>query len=251
MSEKKIRLKIKRQDNPRSDWRWEEFDIAYRPKMNIIICLMDIRKYPITAEGKRTSPIVWESSCLENVCGSCSMLVNEQARQACSTMVEEFDLSVPIVIEPLSKFPVVRDLKVDRSRVFSDLKRARAWMEIDGTYDLGPGPRQDLEIQELRYKLSTCMSCGLCLEACPQYSKKTSFLGPSVINQVRFINLHPLGAMSKNERLNKMMGDGGIQDCGNAQNCVRVCPKEIPLTESIADLNRQTTWQSLIGWLKR
>ena len=30
------------------------------------------------------------------------------------------------------------------------------------------------------------------------------------------------------------MGDGGVADCGKAQNCVEVCPKEIPLVDSIA-----------------
>ena len=37
------------------------------------------------------------------------------------------------------------------------------------------------------------------------------------------------------------MGEGGIEDCGNAQNCVEVCPKEINLVESIADMNRAVT----------
>ena len=27
------------------------------------------------------------------------------------------------------------------------------------------------------------------------------------------------------------MGEGGIQECGYAQNCVEVCPKDIPLTK--------------------
>lgn len=249
MSAKKVRLKIKRQDNPYSQKRWEEFEIDYRPSLTIISCLMEIRKSPITIEARKTTPVVWESSCLENICGSCSMLINDKARQGCSTFVD--DLESPITIEPLSKFPVVRDLKVDRSRLFLDLKRAKTWVPIDGTYNIGPGPRQNLETQDLRYKLSNCMSCGLCLEVCPQYSKKTSFVGAAVINQVRLINLHPTGAMSQNERLNVMMSDGGVQDCGNAQNCLRICPKEIPLTESIADINQQTTWHGLLGWLKR
>jgi succinate dehydrogenase / fumarate reductase iron-sulfur subunit len=248
MLEKTVRLKIKRQDNPHTQGRWEEFSIAYQPNMNIISCLMEIRKSPITKENKKTTPVVWESNCLENICGSCSMIINDQARQACSTLIDQ--LESPITIEPLSKFPVIRDLKVDRSRLFFDLKRAKAWMPIDGTYDLGSGPRQDLETQDLRYKLSNCMSCGLCMEVCPQYSKKTSFVGASVINQVRLINLHPTGAMNQSERLNVMMSKGGVQDCGNAQNCIRVCPKQIPLTESIADINRQTTWYGLLGWLK-
>jgi len=32
-----------------------------------------------------------------------------------------------------------------------------------------------------------------------------------------------------------------VNDCGNAQNCVKVCPKEIPLTESIAAIGRDVT----------
>ena len=41
------------------------------------------------------------------------------------------------------------------------------------------------------------------------------------------------------------MGPNGIADCGNAQNCVKVCPKEIPLTESIAEMGRAVTVRSI------
>ena len=64
-------------------------------------------------------------------------------------------------------------------------------------------------------------------------------VGAAVLAQVRLFNLHPTGAMQADERLEEMSKPGGITDCGNAQNCVRVCPKEIPLTESIAALGRQ------------
>jgi succinate dehydrogenase / fumarate reductase iron-sulfur subunit len=37
------------------------------------------------------------------------------------------------------------------------------------------------------------------------------------------------------------MQEGGISDCGNVQNCVEVCPKSIPLTESIAEMGRQVS----------
>ncbi len=42
-----------------------------------------------------------------------------------------------------------------------------------------------------------------------------------------------------------MTGMGGVSDCGNAQNCVKVCPKEIPLTESIAAIGRAATVHSI------
>ncbi|GAB4386342.1 MAG: hypothetical protein Kow0022_15010 [Phycisphaerales bacterium] len=34
------------------------------------------------------------------------------------------------------------------------------------------------------------------------------------------------------------MGPGGLDPCGKAENCVQVCPKDIPLVESIAAVNR-------------
>ena len=44
--QKTIHFKIRRQDGPDKPSRWEEFDIPYREKLNVISCLMDIRKNP-------------------------------------------------------------------------------------------------------------------------------------------------------------------------------------------------------------
>jgi succinate dehydrogenase / fumarate reductase iron-sulfur subunit len=50
-------------------------------------------------------------------------------------------------------------------------------------------------------------------------------------------------------RLDAVMGEGGVEDCGKAQNCAAVCPKEIPLVDSIAVVGRETTKRMLFGWL--
>ena len=66
------------------------------------------------------------------------MLINGKARMACSALVD--NLEQPIRVEPLSKFPLVRDLQVDRSVLFENLMRVKAWVPVDGTYDPGPAP---------------------------------------------------------------------------------------------------------------
>ena len=76
-----------------------------------------------------------------------------------------------IELRPMSKFPVVRDLVVDRRRLFRSLERVKAWVPVDDSYDHGPGPRISPEEQAEAYPLSECMSCGCCLEACPQYTR--------------------------------------------------------------------------------
>lgn len=233
-----VRLRIKRQDGSEASPRWEEFSVPHKVNMNVIQCLMEIQKNPVTSDGKKTSPVIWDCNCLEEVCGACTMLVNGKPRQSCSALVDT--LQQPIVLEPLTKFPLIRDLQVDRSKMFESLKKVRAWVPIDGTYDLGPGPRMAPKTADWAYVLSRCMTCGCCAEACPNYNEKQPFIGPAAISQVRLFNTHPTGEMHKDERLDAIMGDGGITDCGNAQNCVQVCPKEIPLTTSLADMNKET-----------
>src|SRR5688500_3525390 len=147
-------LRIRRQDGPdKPDTaRWEEFAVPHRPNMNVISCLQAIAARPVTTDGRQTSPPVWDSGCLEEVCGACTMLINGKTRQSCSALVDK--LEHPITLEPMRKFPVLRDLFVDRSRLFNDLKKAKCWVPIDGTYDLGAGPPISQDMQEQQYPLS-------------------------------------------------------------------------------------------------
>lgn len=234
-----VKFVIVRQDSPDSEPYEEEFALPYRPNMNVISALMEIRRNPVTADGKKTTPINWEMNCLEEVCGACSMVVNGRPRQACTALVDQYEQ--PIRLEPMKTFPVVRDLVVDRQQMFDSLQRVKAWVPIDGTYDLGEGPRMPERKRQWAYELSKCMTCGVCLEACPNVNDKTDFMGPAIMSQVRLFNTHPTGAMHKDERLEEIMKDGGLGECGNSQNCVEACPKGIPLTTSIASLNRSTT----------
>jgi succinate dehydrogenase / fumarate reductase iron-sulfur subunit len=193
------------------------------------------------------------------------MIVNGRVRMACSSLVDRLLEENPSEIElrPLSKFPVVRDLSVARGRLFNSLERVKAWVPVDDSYDHGPGPKISPEEQEDAYPLTTCMSCGCCMEACPQFNKvevvqregesdeefksreqlayDQQFLGPHAISQAVLFNNHPTGSMNADERMKALTGQGGIQMCGNAQNCVAVCPKSIPLTRSIARAGRAAT----------
>ena len=105
----------------------------------------------------------------------------------------------------MKTFPVVRDLIVDREFMFDSLKKIKAWVPIDGTYDLGEGPRMPERKRQWAYELSKCMTCGVCLEACPNVNDKTNFMGPALLSQVRLFNTHPTGAMNKDERLAAIM----------------------------------------------
>ena len=157
---------------------WERHQVPYEENMNVISVLQKIAAQATTADGQSVSPVAWDCGCLEEVCGSCTMLINGRVRQSCSALVDRLLEENPSVIElrPMSKFPVVRDLMVDRSRLFRGLQRVKAWVPVDSYSDLGPGPRQTRKLQEQAYPLSQCMSCGCCLEACPPISEGGSSL---------------------------------------------------------------------------
>jgi len=243
MSEQKtVTFIVTRQTDVDSAPYQEEFEVPYRPNLNVIAALMEIRRNPVNKKGEKTTPVIWDMNCLEEVCGACSMVINGRPRQSCSAIVDQ--LEQPIRLEPMATFPVVRDLQVDRSRMFDSLKKVKAWIPIDGTYDLGPGPRMPEKKRQWAYELSKCMTCGVCLEACPNVNSKSNFIGPAPLSQVRLFNAHPTGEMNKAERLEQIMDEGGLANCGNSQNCVQACPKGIPLTTSIAALNRDSAIQS-------
>jgi len=227
---------------------WEEFELVLSPYLNITSALMHVQKHPINRKNEKVTPVAWEQGCLEEVCGSCSMLVNGRPRQGCTALISSLLAATgsnTVTLAPLSKFPLIRDLVVDREKMFTDLKRIKAWVEADDSFDRGVGPKISPKVQEAMYLLSTCMTCGCCTEACPQVNPHSKFIGPAPISQARLFNAHPVGKLMASERLQVLMQEGGVSDCGNAQNCAAVCPKKIPLTESIALMGRQVVKQAL------
>ena len=262
---RRVRVRILLHDIAGGESYWERYEIPHEPNMNVISVLQKIAAFARTQDGRRVAPVAWDCSCLEEVCGSCTMLINGRTRMACSALVDKLltENGGEIELRPMSKFPVVRDLVVDRRRLFRSLELVKAWVPVDDSYDHGPGPRVSPEQQQDAYPLAECISCGCCLEACPQFNKieltrregeseadfearrqqafDGQFVGPHAISQAMLFNSHPTGGMIADERLEALTGKGGIQMCGNAQNCVAVCPKRIPLTRSIARAGRAAT----------
>ena len=268
-------VRVLRQEHPSQPSYWERHRVAHEPEMNVISVLQRMASKASTIDGQQVAPVAWDCNCLEEVCGACSMVINGRVRQACTALVDQLLVEQPgeIELRPLQKFPVVRDLVVDRRRMFRALERVEAWVPVDGYHDRGPGDRQSQTQQMGTYPLSECMSCGCCLEACPQYTKieltrhdgeseeefqareaeahHRGFIGAAAISQAVLFNENPTGRMNAGQRMEALIAEGGIQICGNAQNCLAVCPKEIPLTTSIAKAGRQATLHSLRKWFER
>lgn len=251
--ERTFTVRLLRQDNDHSGSHWETFEVAYEEGMNVTTVLQRIAAKPLTTDHHETTPPAYDCCCLEEVCGACSMVINGRVRQACSALVDNLlkESVEGIELRPMTKFRVVRDLVVDRRRMFESLKKVKAWVRVDGYHYLGSGPRISEKEQDEAYPLSRCMTCGCCVEACPQFHEGSPFIGPAAISQVVMFNTHPTAKVDREARLEVLSGEGGVVDCGNSQNCVKVCPKDIPLTTSIAKAGRDVTLHKIRNWFGR
>lgn len=180
-------------------------------------------------EAKRNR-IAWECGCGEKKCGACAMVINKSPMLACSVRLKEAVKGRKIVLEPLSKFPLVKDLMVDRTSMFEALKAMHIWLEEKEWSDFSWN-------RELQYKAGQCLQCGCCLEICPNFVAENGFSGAAAMVAA----YKAIEQNVKGEHRSKMQQEYKKQfysHCGQALSCQKVCPMKLPLDEIQARVNK-------------
>jgi succinate dehydrogenase / fumarate reductase iron-sulfur subunit len=250
-----VRIRVRRQDAPGAPSRIDAFDVEIAPGSTVHAALVAIARRPRTADGRDVAPPVWDASCLEGSCGSCTLRVDGRPVLACATAIDAHRTSRhgPL-LEPMARFDVQRDLVVDRARQDEALVRVRAG-RLPVVPEAGAPPLEGLEARAdvvARADLAACIGCGACLDACPETGRGRAFVGPEAIARNRLAKRHPAADAAHVDLLADALAiDGGVAECGKAQACVDVCPVDVPLLEAIADGARDTSSRWLWSWLKR
>ncbi len=229
-------IKMKRQASPKDKPYWENFKLEFGDDDTILTLLIRLEN-----PSNNSAPVHHECNCKEEMCGSCTIRINGKPSLSCSTLVADLpasSLKKPIILEPLDKFAVIRDLTVDRSRLSHSLSKVKNWVETDELF--GSKTEYGQKVQHEMYSYAKCINCGSCYDACPRTGKSESrYVGPSAIAHVVTMNDHPLGKESSKERLESIMGNDGVSKCGKDMVCEKVCPKKVPLVRAITRANRE------------
>lgn len=235
---KACRLKIKRRDYPQAESYWEYFEVRGEGRITVVQALRLIQRRPVNMDNCAVAPVVWRDNCLGPDCSQCTMLINCRAALACRVCLGELDQ--PVCLEPLSRFPVVRDLLVDKKKMYDDQFKLNLVSAFEG-FDRRPGLSFPalFSRRESDLDLVACTECGLCLEACPQYGSRNDFVGPALLAKARRYLLHHSDPTQKRNLLTVLAGRGGVADCDNAQNCVKACPAHISLQTAIGRLKHE------------
>lgn len=221
-------VKIKRQSGPNSESYWQNF--TYDGEKHVTVsAVLDALNYTddlFDSEGNPAPRIRWECSCMQAVCGGCAMVINGVPALACSTFADEID-GEDLVIEPLSKFPVVADLIVDRSIIYENLNDVKAYLDNPAI--------SNKKHHKQQYSVAKCLKCGLCLEVCPNYHPGAAFYGAVMANESYMIASQSENNSQILEEYNKHFGAG----CSKALSCQTVCPAGIETITSILRMNRK------------
>ena len=218
---------------------WERYEVRTHPGMTVLEGLHQIR-------DEQDATLSWRYSCRMGVCGSCAMLINGRAALACNTQVE--DLAEPTVrLQPLSNFPVVKDLVSDLTPMFEKHAALRTYLVRKEAPETGaPGGEFTQSPDALRnfLQFSHCIKCGACMAACPTVAIDAEFLGPMALTAA-----HRYNADSRDEgfelRMPVLSASQGLFRCHYAAECSRVCPKGVDPARAIQLMKRDLVLAAL------
>lgn len=235
-----ITVKIKRQEGPGEKSYFQSFDCAGDGELTVADLLRSLNEQEEIkdASGEIADPVGWECSCLEKKCGACAMLINGRPALACGVFLKiaasepskrGFRKRGEVVLEPLSRFPVVRDLMVDRSSMFEMLNKMKLWLEEKDW----AGFNRD---EKLEFSSGQCLMCGCCLEVCPNFIADGGFGGAAAMNAA----FKMLGQQTRDSHFHEMAAEYRkhfFNGCGQSFSCQAVCPAKLPLDEIQARAN--------------
>ncbi len=227
----KITLKVFR-FNPEKDAQphYDTFELDAQPMDRVLDLLEQVRGY-------HDGTLAYRRSCAHGVCGSDAMRINSRNRLACKVLVRDLNSS-EIVIEPILGLRVIKDLVVDMEPFFEQYRSILPYLINDDP--LPEDGRERLQSPEQRERFdetTKCILCAACTTSCPSFWSNGRYVGPAaIVNAHRFIyDSRDQGAAI---RLNLLNQPDGVWRCRTIFNCTEACPRDIKITQAIAEVKQ-------------
>ncbi|MDX1437136.1 MAG: succinate dehydrogenase iron-sulfur subunit [Anaerolineales bacterium] len=229
-----VTLKIFR-FNPEKDAKphYDSYTLEAEPTDRVLDLMEAVKNY-------HDGTLSFRRSCAHGVCGSDAMRINGRNLLACKVLVKDLG-SNKITIEPILGMKVIKDMIVDMEPFFEHYTSMLPYMIDDGQPpEDGRERLQSPEARERFDDTTKCILCAACTTSCPSFWSNEAYVGPAaIVNAHRFIfDDRDEGAARRLEVLNDRMG---VWACRTAFNCTEACPREIHVTQAIAEVKRAIT----------
>ena len=238
----KFNLKIWRQESSKSKGKLETFNLTDVSEDMSFLEMLDMLNEQLASEGKRT--VEFDHDCREGICGQCSLVINGQAHghekhyTTCQTHMRSFKDGDTIVVEPFRArpFPVIRDLKVDRSSLDKIIQAGGYISSFTGMAPEANAIPIHHDVAESAFDSAACIGCGACVATCKN-SSAALFMAAKVAHLAKL----PQGQVERKERVLWMVNEHdaqGFGSCTHTGACAMVCPQEVKLLD-IARMNHE------------
>lgn len=237
-------IHVERLENESGKFERETHNISISTRATVLDALLLIKE-------SKDATLSMRYSCRMGICGSCGMVVNGKPSLACQTLLSSFEGDV--TIGPMLGHPVLKDLVDDFDDFFEKHKSIMPWIiarDKDKKFHPKALTKQSRENVEAIIPTSSCIKCGLCLDACPVVNTNTSFVGPQALAQA-----HKLITDSRDEGNSKRLAivdtKEGIWACEFIGACSSVCPKGVDPALAIQELKIEAMKESIFGLRNR
>jgi succinate dehydrogenase / fumarate reductase iron-sulfur subunit len=226
-----VTLRIRR-FNPESDARphMETYTLEADPNDQVLDLLNRVKWY-------HDGTLAYRRSCGHGICGSDAMRINGVNALACKTLVK--NTGDQITVEPLLGLPLVKDLIVDMEPFFAHYRTVVPYLVNEEP----PPERERMQSPQERARFddtTKCILCAACTTSCPSFWADGQYVGPAAIVQAhRFIFDSRDRAAA--ERLKILADQMGVWRCRTVFNCTEACPRDIHVTQAIAEVKRAIT----------
>lgn len=238
----KLYLKIWRQEHKESKGSMVSYEVDGISVHMSFLEMLDLLNERLIQRGERV--IEFDHDCREGICGTCGMMINGRAHgplkgtTTCQLHMRTFKDGETVYIEPFraAAFPVLRDLKIDRS-AFDHIIQSGGY--ISASTGQAPEPNSILiahEVAEGAFDAAACIGCGACVATCKN-SSAALFTSAKIAHLV----LLPQGKIESADRVVNMvnrMDEEGFGHCSNTEACEAECPQEISVLH-IARMNAE------------
>ena len=226
-----VEFRIFRQPAPDAQPSIQTYEIDIGPKSTILDAITRIK-------WEQDGTLAFRKNCRNTICGSCAMRINDRAGLACQQHIDEaLQGRDYIAIGPMGNLPVVKDLIVDMTNFWVDLKRVDPYVS---TASRTIPEREFLQTPNERAKLDrmgNCIMCGACYSDCNAKEVNPGFVGPHALakaNRMRLDNRDDRTA----DRVRALDSLDGVWGCTRCQNCNDVCPMEVAPLDQITDIKQ-------------
>jgi fumarate reductase (CoM/CoB) subunit B len=217
----KMRAEIRRYDpGVDAEPHYETFEVAGQDNWRILDVIRSIYE-------RQAGDLAYQFACRVGRCGTCAVKVNGVPVLACQERCKP-----EMRIEPLTPFPVLRDLVVDRTEIEARYEQHAYAPQRKTEYAGGP-EAIDVKLAEHLCHMGSCLACMVCVSGCPAVEER-AFDGPAFMLKLRHMAEHPADT---GNRLEQAI-DAGMLECFGCDLCTQLCPADLSPAQAIREFRR-------------